>query len=201
MSFFRLELAALTLLATTLAPAQTAQMPRDYRGVQIPSWHLRHAHPQCTLHCQGRHHLPRDPPRRLHQHPNHHQPRRPQLLRPHLQRAPPARARHLQGGTPAPLRSHLQPLQSPQHLLRPSYPPRPRRLSCRSSPASRQRSPQPNSPNNPYFKQEDIGTQPLGNLTLTGIRKTRIIPLLLLLPAKTSSSPTSTGIPPNSPST
>ncbi len=35
MSFFRLELAALTLLATTLAPAQTAQMPRDYRGVQI----------------------------------------------------------------------------------------------------------------------------------------------------------------------
>ena len=30
--------------------------------------------------------------------------------------------------------------------------------------------------NNPYFKQEDIGTQPLGNLTLTGIRKTHIIP-------------------------
>jgi hypothetical protein len=31
-------------------------------------------------------------------------------------------------------------------------------------------------PNNPYFKQEDIGTQPLGGLTLTGIRKTRTIP-------------------------
>jgi hypothetical protein len=30
--------------------------------------------------------------------------------------------------------------------------------------------------NNPYFKQEDIGTQPLGGLTLTGIRKTHIIP-------------------------
>ncbi len=30
--------------------------------------------------------------------------------------------------------------------------------------------------NNPFFKQEDIGTQPLGNLTLTGIRKTRTIP-------------------------
>jgi hypothetical protein len=30
--------------------------------------------------------------------------------------------------------------------------------------------------NNPYFKQEDIGTQPLGSLTLTGIRKTHIIP-------------------------
>ncbi|NYF90311.1 hypothetical protein RBB79_12025 [Tunturiibacter empetritectus] len=30
--------------------------------------------------------------------------------------------------------------------------------------------------NNPYFKQEDIGTQPLDGLTLTGIRKTHIIP-------------------------
>jgi hypothetical protein len=30
--------------------------------------------------------------------------------------------------------------------------------------------------NNPYFKQEAIGTQPLGGLTLTGIRKTHIIP-------------------------
>jgi hypothetical protein len=30
--------------------------------------------------------------------------------------------------------------------------------------------------NNPYFKQEDIGTQPLDGLTLTGIRKTHTIP-------------------------
>jgi hypothetical protein len=30
--------------------------------------------------------------------------------------------------------------------------------------------------NNPLFKQEDIGTQPLGDLTLTGIRKSRTIP-------------------------
>jgi hypothetical protein len=30
--------------------------------------------------------------------------------------------------------------------------------------------------NNPYFKQEDIGTQPLGGLTLTGIRKSQTIP-------------------------
>ncbi|WP_260737540.1 hypothetical protein [Tunturiibacter lichenicola] len=30
--------------------------------------------------------------------------------------------------------------------------------------------------NNPYFKQENIGTQPLGGLTLTGIRKSHTIP-------------------------
>jgi hypothetical protein len=30
--------------------------------------------------------------------------------------------------------------------------------------------------NNPYFKQEDIGTQPLDGLTLTGIRKSHTIP-------------------------
>ena len=30
--------------------------------------------------------------------------------------------------------------------------------------------------NNPYYKEEQIGTQPLGSLTLTGIRKTRTIP-------------------------
>jgi hypothetical protein len=30
--------------------------------------------------------------------------------------------------------------------------------------------------NNPYFKQEDIGTQPLDGLTLTGIRKTHTLP-------------------------
>jgi hypothetical protein len=30
--------------------------------------------------------------------------------------------------------------------------------------------------NNPYFKEEQIGTQPLGGLTLTGIRRTRTIP-------------------------
>jgi hypothetical protein len=29
---------------------------------------------------------------------------------------------------------------------------------------------------NPYFKQEEIGTQPLGGLTLTGIRKSHTIP-------------------------
>jgi hypothetical protein len=34
----------------------------------------------------------------------------------------------------------------------------------------------PSSRLNPFFKQEDIGTQPLGGLTLTGIRKTHIIP-------------------------
>lgn len=31
-------------------------------------------------------------------------------------------------------------------------------------------------PNNPNFKQEDIGTQPLDGLTLTGIRKSQTIP-------------------------
>ena len=36
--------------------------------------------------------------------------------------------------------------------------------------------PAPTPPNNPYFKQEDIGTQPLDGLTLKGIRKTQIIP-------------------------
>jgi hypothetical protein len=33
--------------------------------------------------------------------------------------------------------------------------------------------------NNPYFKQEDIGTQPLSGLTLTGIRKSHTIPATL----------------------
>jgi hypothetical protein len=36
--------------------------------------------------------------------------------------------------------------------------------------------PRPAVPNNPYFKEEQIGTQPLGSLTLTGIRRTRTIP-------------------------
>ncbi len=30
--------------------------------------------------------------------------------------------------------------------------------------------------NNPYFKQEDIGSQPLDGITLTGLRQTHIIP-------------------------
>ena len=36
--------------------------------------------------------------------------------------------------------------------------------------------PGPAPANNPYFKEEQIGTQPLGGLTLTGIRRTRTIP-------------------------
>jgi hypothetical protein len=36
--------------------------------------------------------------------------------------------------------------------------------------------PSPTPANNPYFKQEEIGTQPLGGLTLTGIRKSHTIP-------------------------
>jgi hypothetical protein len=36
--------------------------------------------------------------------------------------------------------------------------------------------PGPAPANNPYFKEEQIGTQPLGSLTLTGIRRTRTIP-------------------------
>ena len=36
--------------------------------------------------------------------------------------------------------------------------------------------PGPAPANNPYFKEEQIGTQPLAGLTLTGIRRTRIIP-------------------------
>jgi hypothetical protein len=53
---------------------------------------------------------------------------------------------------------------------------------ARESTLPRPPAPPPNSvpaltpPNNPYFKQEDIGTQPLSGLTLTGIRKTHIIP-------------------------
>ena len=36
--------------------------------------------------------------------------------------------------------------------------------------------PGPAPTNNPYFKEERIGTQPLAGLTLTGIRRTRTIP-------------------------
>jgi hypothetical protein len=36
--------------------------------------------------------------------------------------------------------------------------------------------PGPAPANNPYFKEEQIGTQPLAGLTLTGIRRTRAIP-------------------------
>jgi hypothetical protein len=56
-----------------------------------------------------------------------------------------------------------------EHLARERNLPRPPAAPANSVPA-------PTPPNNPYFKQEDIGTQPLGGLTLTGIRKTHIIP-------------------------
>jgi hypothetical protein len=55
------------------------------------------------------------------------------------------------------------------HLARESVLSRPPAAPANSTPP---RTP----PNNPYFKQEDLGTQPLGTLTLTGIRKSRTIP-------------------------
>jgi hypothetical protein len=55
------------------------------------------------------------------------------------------------------------------HLARESILSRPPSAPANSTP--------PRTPaNNPYFKQEDIGTQPLGGLTLTGIRKSHTIP-------------------------
>ena len=55
------------------------------------------------------------------------------------------------------------------HLARERTLPQPPRPAANSVPG-------PAPANNPYFKEEQIGTQPLGGLTLTGIRRTRTIP-------------------------
>jgi hypothetical protein len=54
-------------------------------------------------------------------------------------------------------------------IARETYLPQPPRPPANSVPS---RTP----PNNPDFKEEQLGTQPLSGLTLTGIRKTHIIP-------------------------
>jgi hypothetical protein len=177
MHFFRLELAALTLLAATLAPAQTPPTPRDYRGVQI---HIdgifvtpvpnapftakvdiisHEILPDGSINIRTTiNHVARSSSGRIYN-------ERRQLV--------PATFK----GEPRLLSGHIY---DPSNRLNIFYDPitrlaretvltQPPRPSANAVPG---RTPV----NNPYFKQEDIGTQPLGNLTLTGIRKTRIIP-------------------------
>ena len=160
MSFFRLELAALTLLAHHTRPAQTAQMPRDYRGVEITS--MASSSRPSPMHPS----LPRSTSS-----PTRSSPTAPSTSEPPSTTSPAAHSGRIynerrqlvpatfKGEPRLPLWSYLRPIQPPQHLLRPSYPPRPRNYPAAASTASRQRSHSRTPPNNPYFKQEDIGTR------------------------------------------
>ncbi|HEY6374147.1 MAG TPA: hypothetical protein VIX90_01345 [Edaphobacter sp.] len=177
MSFFRLELAALTLLAATLAPAQTPPTPRAYPGVQIhvPGIFVtpvpnapftakvdiisHEILPDGSINIRTTiNHVARSSSGRIYN-------ERRQLVPATFKGEPMLLSGHIYDPS-----SRLNIFYDPiTHLARETVLPQPPRPPADAVPG---RTP----PNNPYFKQEDIGTQPLGNLTLTGIRKTRILP-------------------------
>ena len=176
MRFFRLELVALILLAAT-ATAQTPPRPRDYRGVQI---HIdgifvtpvpnapftakveiisHEILPDGSINIRTTvNHIARSSSGRIYN-------ERRQLVPATFKGEPILLSGHIYDPTNR-LNIFYDP---PTRIARQTFLPQPPRPPAGAIPA---RTPS----DNPYFKQEDIGTQPLGGLTLTGIRKTRTIP-------------------------
>ena len=177
MRFIRLHLTFLSILAASLGHAQTQQMPRDYRGVQIhiPGIFLTpvpNAPFSATVDIISHeilpgggvnirttvNHIARASSGRIYN-------ERRQLV-PTTFQGDPILLSSLIYDPSSRLSISVDPFS---HLARERVLP-----TAPSAPANSVPSHTP--ANNPYFKQEDIGTQPLGSLTLTGIRKTRTIP-------------------------
>jgi hypothetical protein len=177
MRFFRSCSTVVLLSATAFIHAQTQQMPSDYRGVQtyIPGIYITpvpNAPFSATVDIISNQKLP-DGTTNIRTTINH-------IARASSGRIYNERRRLVSTafqGEPALLSSHIYDPSNRlnifvdpfTHLARESFLNRPPVAPANSTP--------PRTPaNNPYFKQEDLGTQPLGALTLTGIRKSRTIP-------------------------
>jgi hypothetical protein len=178
MSFFRSCPAVFSFLFATLSFAQNQQeMPRDYRGVQtiVPGIFVTpvpNAPFSATIDILSHETLPdgsvntrtttahiaRSSSGRIYN-------ERRQLVPTSFKGEPQLLSAHIYDPS-----SRLSIFYNPfEYLARERNLPRPPVAPANSVPA-------PTPPNNPYFKQEDIGTQPLDGLTLKGIRKTHIIP-------------------------
>jgi hypothetical protein len=178
MRFFRFCPAALCSFLAALSFAQNQQqMPRDYRGVQtiIPGIFVTpvpNAPFSATIDILSHENLPdgsvntrtttahiaRASSGRIYN-------ERRQLVPTSFKGEPQLLSAHIYDPS-----SRLSIFYNPfERLARETNLPQPPVAPANSVPAS-------TPPNNPYFKQEDIGTQPLDGLTLTGIRKTHIIP-------------------------
>ena len=146
------------------------------RGSPHPG-HLHHPRPQRTLHRQGPDRLPGALTQRLRTHPQDRQPHRPPKLRPHLQRASRTPRPRQRSRAQAHLRPHLRSqytrlstfLNPRTHIAQDIILKRPP-----SAPANA--IPQPITRKDPLLKEEELGEQPLGPVTLRGIRRSRTVP-------------------------
>jgi hypothetical protein len=178
MRCFRFGHAVLSLLLAIPALAQNQQqMPRDYRGVQtlIPGIFVTpvpNAPFSATVEILSHEEMP-DGSINTRTTTNHiarassgriYNERR-QLVPTSFKGEPQLLSAHIYDPS-----SHLNIFYNPfQHIARESI--------YTGAPAAPPNTTPARTPvNNPYFKQEEIGTQPLDGLTLTGIRKTHIIP-------------------------
>jgi hypothetical protein len=178
MRFFRSCFTAVLISAATLGHTQTQQpMPNDYRGVQtyIPGIYITPVPNEpfsATVDIISNQKLP-DGSTNIRTTINYIARASSGRIYNERRRLVPTSFK----GDPALLASHIYDPSSRlnifvdpiTHLARESILPKPPVAPANSTPP---RTP----PNNPLFKQEDLGTQPLGSLTLTGIRKSRIVP-------------------------
>jgi hypothetical protein len=175
---FRWFPAVLSVVIASLSHAQNQQqMPRDYRGVQIvvPGIYVTPvpnapftavveilSHENLPDGSVNTHttiaHIARSSSGRIYN-------ERRQLVPTSFRGEPPLLSAHIYDPS-----SRLNVFYNPfERIARESVLPRPPTAPPNTVPS---RTPA----NNPYFKQEEIGTQPLGGLTLTGIRKSHTIP-------------------------
>jgi hypothetical protein len=169
--------ASLVVLTAAFAHSQTQQMPRDYRGVQtyIPGIFVT---PVSNAPFTARvdivsHEILPDGSTNIRTTLNHIARSSSGRIYNERRQLVPTTFK----GEPRLLSAHIYDPSSRQnifydpltHIARETTLREPPRPAAGSTPS---RTP----PNNPYFKEEDIGTQPLDNLILTGIRRTRTIP-------------------------
>jgi hypothetical protein len=175
---FRWFPAVLSVVIASLSHAQNQQqMPRDYRGIQIvvPGIYVTPvpnapftavveilSHENLPDGSVNTHtttaHIARSSSGRIYN-------ERRQLVPTSFRGEPPLLSAHIYDPS-----SRLNVFYNPfERIARESVLPRPPTAPPNTVPS---RTPA----NNPYFKQEEIGTQPLGGLTLNGIRKSHTIP-------------------------
>ncbi len=174
---FRCCHAVLCFVLASISHAQNQQMPRDYRGVQtiVPGIFVTPvpnapftavveilSHETLPDGSTNTHtttaHIARSSSGRIYN-------ERRQLVPTNFHGEPPLLSAHIYDPS-----SRLSIFYNPfQRIARETVLPQPPTAPPNTVPS---RTPA----NNPYFKQEEIGTQPLGGLTLTGIRKSHTIP-------------------------
>jgi len=178
MRCFRFFTTALCLLLPALTRAQSQQqMPRDYRGVEtiVPGIFVTpvpNAPFSATVEILSHESLPDGSETNL-------------TTTAHIARSSSGRIYNERRqlvpasfkGQPALLSAHIYDPSSRLNIFYNPFQRIARESTFQEPPAAPPNTVPARTPaNNPYFKQEDIGTQPLDGLTLTGIRKTHTIP-------------------------